>query len=348
MKRLYSILPILLFAIAAMPSCSSADPSSSKNDTANSSSEDIEQPPTLSANITTDPSFVVAQEITSQYAPNCIMRDVIVDQNNNVWMASWQGVILYDGATFTNCTLKHGLSHNRVFSLLEDSKGILWFGSLGAGVYKYDGATFKNINESNGLIDNRVFSIFEDDKGNMWFGTDSGVCCYDEKKFLNIGVNDSLKGEVNTIAQDKNGIIWIGTNDGLFTYSNNKVSSVLTEFNTYYSNVRCIERDNKGVMWIGAARGLYKCNPEKGASPKLVSVNSNFTGYVREDHEGNILLTEDGLYRFNGTKRDTIVAQVSNLGIFGATEDRNGNVWYGAMDGLHKWDGKTITSYSSR
>lgn len=347
MKFLHSTLPILLFAVAAMHSCSSGDPSSAKNDTANSSSEILEQPPAIPVIIVPDPSFVVAPEITSQFGPNCIMRDVIIDQNNNIWMASWQGIIMYDGKTFTNFTLKNGLHHHRIFSLLEDSKGILWFGTLGAGVYNYDGATFKNINENNGLINNRVFSIFEDDAGNMWFGTDSGVSCYDGQKFLNFGVNDSLKGEVNTIAQDKNGVIWIGTNDGLFTYADKKVSSVLTEYKTFYSNVRCIERDSKGVMWIGAARGLYKCIPEKGASPELVSVNSNFTGNVREDHEGNLLLTEDGLYRFNGTKRETIVAHVSNLGIFGATEDKNGNVWYGAMDGLHKWDGKTVTSYSS-
>lgn len=343
MKIRVTRLAFLLLTITLLQSCSSGDNTIENKDTSPTTAE---QPPTLSANIIPDPSFEVAGEITSASAPNCIMRDVIIDQNNNVWMTSWQGIIMFDGKTFTNMTLKNGLHHHRIFSVLEDSKGILWFGTLGAGVYRYDGTTFKNINENNGLINNRVFSIFEDDQGQMWFGTDSGVSCYDGKKFLNIGTNDSLQGEVNTVSQDINGVIWIGTNDGLFTYAENEISPVLTEYKTYYSNVRSIERDSKGVMWIGAARGLYKCTPEKSSAPKLISINNNFTGYVREDHEGNLLLTEDGLYRFDGVRRDTIVTSVSNLGIFGASEDKYGNIWYGAMDGLHKWDGKDLVNYS--
>lgn len=340
-------LIFLLLALTALFGCSSDESSVNKNDTVQST---VTLPvlSNLSFAVLPDPGFQVATEITSQYAPNCIMRDVIVDQNNNVWMASWEGIIMYDGKTFTNMTLKNGLSHHRVFSLFEDSKGILWFGTLGAGVYRYDGAAFTQIRAGeNSLLNNRVFCIFEDDAGNMWFGTDSGASCYDGKSFVNITTNDSLTGEVNTISQDKNGVIWIGTNDGLFNYADKKVSPVLTEYKTFYSNVRCIERDSKGVMWIGASRGLYKCIPEKRSSPRLVSVNSNFTGYVREDNQGKLLLTEDGLYHFDGSKRDTIVTQVSNLGIFGATEDKNGNVWYGAMDGLHKWDGKNDNGYSS-
>jgi ligand-binding sensor domain-containing protein len=48
----------------------------------------------------------------------------------------------YDGETFTHFTEKEGLSNNSVWSILEDSKGNLWFGTWGGGVSRYDGETF--------------------------------------------------------------------------------------------------------------------------------------------------------------------------------------------------------------
>lgn len=77
-------------------------------------------------------------------------------------------------------TISDGLAHNGVTSLLEDSKGFLWFGTYD-GINKYDGyqlRTFKNTIDRDILTSNRVRSISEDTKGNIWFGTDDGISLY--------------------------------------------------------------------------------------------------------------------------------------------------------------------------
>lgn len=77
-------------------------------------------------------------------------------------------------------TITDGLAHNGVTSLLEDSKGFLWFGTYD-GINKYDGyqlRTFKNSTDQDILTSNRIRSISEDNKGNIWFGTDDGISLY--------------------------------------------------------------------------------------------------------------------------------------------------------------------------
>jgi ligand-binding sensor domain-containing protein len=317
-----------------------------------------------------DANWITPAEVVSQYGPSGIVRDVVIDRDGIIWLAAWDGIVSYDPSTtlgtgskqFTNHTLKEGLSHHRVYSVMEDSKGNMWFGTMGAGAYKYDGNTFTNLSSNNGMVSNTVFDIFEDQGGNIWFATDSGVSRYSElsgaKTFTNISENDSLHGHVYAISQDTYGTIWIGTSFGLYNYSivdaahgaqTMALNEVLTESGTHYSNVRDLCWSN-GIMWIGAARGLYESRPLGHVPLKITRIDEKFTSYICADNTGNILLTSDGIFRYDvlgesGNERfTTVVADKSNLGIFGAEEDKDGTIWYGAMDGLHSVrEGKDVS-----
>src|SRR6185295_14318682 len=97
----------------------------------------------------------------------------------------------YDGKNFTDFTDAEGLSANAVYSMLEDSRGKLWFGTFGGGVDKYDGESFTHFTHGQGVSNNLVRSILEDKDGNLWFGTNDGLNKYaaadiqrGNKKFL--------------------------------------------------------------------------------------------------------------------------------------------------------------------
>lgn len=67
-------------------------------------------------------------------------------------------------------------------SIFQDSKGNLWFGSLGEGVVRYDEKTLTYFSNPDGFYNQTVYAINEDKNGNMWFGTDQGVYKYDPRQ----------------------------------------------------------------------------------------------------------------------------------------------------------------------
>jgi hypothetical protein len=41
--------------------------------------------------------------------------------------------------------------------------------------------------------------------------------------------------------------------------------------------------------------------------------------------------------------------EITNKGmIFGILEDDKGSIWFGAFDGVHRYDGKTITDFKGK
>ena len=57
-------------------------------------------------------------------------------------------------------TTEDGLINNKILSMYQDSKGYIWFGTMG-GVSKWDGINFTNFTKSNGLPSSAVISIIE-------------------------------------------------------------------------------------------------------------------------------------------------------------------------------------------
>ncbi len=105
-----------------------------------------------------DPNFVLSKDTISKFGPHSITRNILQENsdsygNGNLWFATWEGIISYDGKLFTNHTLKEGLKHYHVFSILQERsnsyrKGNIWFGTIGGGVYQYNPSASSNIDKN--------------------------------------------------------------------------------------------------------------------------------------------------------------------------------------------------------
>ena len=107
-----------------------------------------------------------------------------------------EGVFKFNGTNFKKFTKKDGLSSNKVWSVIEDEKGVLWFATA-KGLCSYDGSNFvniplpksipKHVSPETGFPSNEteaILSLIQDSKGDFWLGTDgSGVYHYDGKTF---------------------------------------------------------------------------------------------------------------------------------------------------------------------
>lgn len=306
-----------------------------------------------------DPFFQRSTKLNSPYGPTRITRNILEDKAGNIWFATWQGIIRYDGNSFTNLTNKEGLRGYRTFCILEDQKGIIWLGSIGAGVYRYDAkeaangkSGFTNLTTEDGLVNNDIQCMYEDQKGNLWLGTRNGLSCYDGHTFRNFTKEDGMPDtDMNSIVEDESGTLWLGARGEASTFDGQKFSRLTRDWVEPFINVRTIIKDSKGNIWLGGQDGLWSYD-----GITFSQLDSNFTGYHFEDSHGNLWVSsstpsntyEMALYRYDAQQlpptSTTTRTQVTNPRgqVFGITEDSNGNIWFGTESGAGRFDGKSF------
>jgi len=124
------------------------------------------------------------------------------DTEDRLWIAKIgvyqedSGIHRYNGKNLVNFPTSEELPMNEVNSILQDSKGNLWFagvketplilketedgrhmvgGEAEGNVSIYNGKTFQNFTALNGLPHGHIWAVFEATDDKLWFATDSGV-----------------------------------------------------------------------------------------------------------------------------------------------------------------------------
>lgn len=285
------------------------------------------------------------------YGPNSITRAIKQDSKGNIWFASWEGIIKYDGTSFTNITNK--ISSSRFFSVLEDRKGNFWFASIGSGVYYYDGNSFQNFTTKEGLVNNRVTTIYEDKKGNVWFGTEGGVSCYNGISFQNFTTKEGMPhNDVNAIIEDETGKLWFGTRGNACFYDGKTFTNITNKEGITFKNIRSIIEDKRGNIWLGGNDGLWQYN-----SSIFRRLTTQFVGYIYEDKKGNIWMSSESnstqgwalsyydiTSLFNPKPLATEVLTQEGM-LFGILEDSYGVIWVGTLKGAYRYAGNTLKDF---
>jgi ligand-binding sensor domain-containing protein len=308
-----------------------------------------------------DPYFIKQEGDVSAHGPASITRNIIQDRNGDIWLATWQGILRYDGAQFTNFTNKDALRKYHVFSAMEDRDGGLWFGTIGAGVYRYDGTTFTNITKKNGLADEKQGCFLQTRNGDIWIGTMGGISIYNGSFYRNLTTeNGLLDNDINSILEDRSGKIWIASRGELCTYDGEQftafrkdgaplIPNLKNKNSERFFNVRTVIEDRNGNVWLAGQDGLWRYGDDG-----LTQFNDKFVGYVYEDRAGNIWTSSAGdvpsnwrLSRYaaedlaKGAYSPTIVLEREDM-FFGILEDKDGRIWLGSLNGVGRYDGETF------
>ncbi len=189
-----------------------------------------------------------------------------IDQNGIVWIGTLQGVCYFNQEKFTPFAIPEAkpdstrgvTSAKIVHSIMEDSKGRMWFGTNG-GAYVYDGKSLSNISEKDGLCNNNVNSILEDKNGNMWFATThNGLCRFDGKSFTNISEQNGLKGkEIGDVYQDHLDNIWFTAKGfGVYRYDGKSFANFNEKDGLQSHVIMSIFQDKEERLWFGGLNGL--------------------------------------------------------------------------------------------
>lgn len=214
---------------------------------------------------------------------------------------------------FRNYSVIDGLCSNTVWSISQDDKGYMWFGTKN-GLNRFDGYEFKSYQfhkeDKNSIGNNFIHVICKYDNINYWIGTEDGVynLNLENEKFTKVAV--AQNNLVYDIIRNRKGMMWIATkNNGLYTYNptNKKIKQFTQEQNSVSLNqIRKLAEDDRGRIWIGTfGEGIDVLDP----------VSMKFTHYKTGSNEGDI----------NSNKIITLY------------RDLQGNMWAGTLGGLKVW-----------
>ncbi|WP_187271008.1 ligand-binding sensor domain-containing protein [Neolewinella aurantiaca] len=307
-----------------------------------------------------DPYFSPTASVSSEFGPKSITRNIIQDRNGDVWLATWEGIIRYDGTSFTNFTNKDRLRRYHVFSAMEDRDGKLWFGTIGAGGYRYDGTAFTNITTEDGLAHDKQLCLYQDRSGKIWIGTVGGISIYNGSSYRTISTKDGLPDNAaNSILEDRSGKFWIASSGALCVYDgltfsivrvNDEKNRTTSDQNgEAFYNTRSVIEDKKGNVWFGGNGGLWRYRTDG----ELTQFATEFIGYIYEDTQGNIWTSSAApgkpdewrlsRYDANGLDGDpvkpAVILQRRDM-FFGITEDKDGGIWLGSLNGVGRYDGE--------
>ena len=224
---------------------------------------------------------------------------------------------------FRHYTIDDGLANNAVYSIYQDAKGFMWFGTID-GLHRFDGRHFKVFrgkeNEDDVYPGNLIYGITGDDQQRLWVASDMGLALFSlteerfypfEKKTADgIGVNARIYG----VFIDSKQNVWISTHgQGLFRYN-------MPEDSLF----------------------LYMASAVAGGLP------SDRIGRIMEDQEGHIWVNtlDGGVCRYNSRTDDFMTYRnvkdpqiLRNIVVF---EDSQANIWIGnAGMGLFRLDKET-------
>ncbi len=270
--------------------------------------------------------------------------------------------------TFTSIKEENGLSHNKVYDILHDSSGYLWFGTK-EGLSLYDGYNFtvfkSNSDDSTSISSNYVQVLYEDTHGQLWIGTyDGGLNVYNRntRTFKSFTHNPAFPNSISSnniyaIFEDSNKNLWIGTyGGGLCKYNPAQEDFTVYKHNPNDQNslssnaVFDIHEDRNGKLWLATfGGGLCTFDPKyqtfevytHNAKDKT-SIPSNDLFAISEDIHGNIWIGTygKGLAKFD-RKTETFQSyqeitnsdkvKLSNY-ILTLEPDASGNLWIGTRD----------------
>lgn len=276
------------------------------------------------------------------------------------------GLFSQGESRFERLGIQDGLSHSTVFSLIQDSRGYMWFGTQDGGLNKFDGYRFTvythDPNDPTSISTNNISKIIEDKNGKIWIGTwGGGLEMFDpiSEKFthyrFNPNKNSISHDNAQTIFEDKNGFIWIGTSGGgLNKFDPQTKTFIHYKFDEQNPNsishdrIWDIDEDHMGNIWIGTSDGLNKLNPK---TEKFVRYKSNNTpgsishAKVRTifiDKSGTVWIgTTNGIDRYNQDSNsftnflpcpnDAVIQETNEVNVI--FEDHLGQLWIGTHAG---------------
>jgi signal transduction histidine kinase/ligand-binding sensor domain-containing protein/DNA-binding response OmpR family regulator len=283
-------------------------------------------------------------------------------------ISGWTDLHAQNQKNFINLSVNDGLSQSTIFSIHQDAKGFMWFGTRGGGLNRYNGyefTVFMNQPEVDGSIsDNTIPAIFEDSYGAFWAGTSRGGInrfdlntgrFYSYHLELNSDIIHDQSLAVRSIYEDRSGDIWIGTNQMVYFYNREAdlFKPVMNEAPFPVKGTTGICEDMEGYMYFATWDRLIRYHPEEKTYAQLTfpidpfaDLGGRINPLLLDSNNrlwmgapGGLKMVElDKGFSFSSAILDKIDWPPAFTYVRTIKETRDGVLWFGTQNGLYAYD----------
>jgi len=270
--------------------------------------------------------------------------DLVEDRDGDIWIATQEGVVRYDGDRFRTFGQQEGLPSQVVFDLEQDHDGTIWAGTL-RGLTRFQESRFVAVDLPGAPHDEAVEALALDGDGKLVVGAVGGVYRCDGpvcQKIFELAADQT----VSAIAFDRtHGDLWFAGSFGLVRWNRRTLERYGPEQGLPAMATRAMAVDRFGNLWIRQSRDLVRLDTADGTiriEPGLPPATD--VGHLLVDREGTLWVTSDrGLYArtAGGWQRFGPEQGLPSDGIAAVLEDHEGSLWIGTrFSGLARWVGR--------
>ena len=289
----------------------------------------------------------ISYKTSNSKIPSNFINDFAVDKNNFVYVATPDGLGIFDGRKWTAYNSQNSiLPKDYITSLVVDLLNNIWVGTQ-SGLFKIENGIWNDY--TNQLPNPYVTTIYSGNDGDVWVATVNGLVRFSGSGRIEYNMNNSgiASNSVYAISSSPDGELWFGTGvNGISVFNGTSWKTwnmINMNLNPFIGDVIIdIEVDKDGNAWAahhkdikaGRLGGFTKFDGEKWTQIKLTGLpDDEISNIYIDDQNRKWIGTESGLGQFDIITNLYVYSSfthplVSNR-IKKTIKDKAGNMWIG-------------------
>lgn len=202
--------------------------------------------------------FVVTIYNERNGLPTGEANDILQTSDGYIWIASYGGLLRYDGSTFRNYSAEGILETTAVRSLYEDSAGRLWIGTNNKGAYYMENNEIHSVTNLMGKGFLTIRDFDEGTDGTIYVASNSGMASIRNGELSPFEGEYVLGETVYTVGVDNHGRVWGALNSGMCIITENGKFTQLIDPNSFFENevITCVTSDKNGNIYLGSSGNM--------------------------------------------------------------------------------------------
>lgn len=265
---------------------------------------------------------------------------IVSSRRGGIWLLTRSRVLRWkDGALSSIAILPELLGAHFVQTALEDSHGVLWFGTRSQGLFRLANGEIKAVPSSS----ENIVALCEDRDGNMWAATNGGgLTRLRAKAHTLFDQTTGLKDPFSyTVAADSTGVVWLANRDGgMARIIDGVVDTISRRANWRSFSAMSVHPAPDGTVWMTSGIGVFRSSASAPESLERVAALAELRGVRATFVAGNgdywLAVDPDRVARY----RDGVLTLfgppegLTGREIRAFAEDASGRIWLGAAEGL--------------